>query len=287
MSDIAMAVVNVENSASRPPQEQRRGTEPRDSAYLQLVGSRVRSQRKKLGMSRKVLSQKSGVSERYLAELERGSGNASLLVLRSVAAALGLRVDDLAFEVVDVQADNDDVALDVPKRKIGKVILVGLRGAGKSTLGQATAKRFNVPFIELNDEVERVAGMDVSEIFAEKGENTYRDLERSCLKAVLDAHEDVVVATGGGIVTDQKLFEELSNDSFVVWVKTSPEVLFERARESVALRRVGLSSQAMLEIRKALATREPLFAKADLTIDTTDKDSVESAEELLKTLGTL
>jgi len=297
MGDQAMAVVDIEKTANRPTrghsrakdmrraQEQRRGTGPRDSAYLQLVGSRVRSRRRKLGISRKVLSQKSGVSERYLAELERGSGNASLLVLRSVADALGLRIDDLAFDVGDVMADNDAGTPDGPAQKIGKVILVGLRGAGKSTLGQTAAQRFNVPFVELNDEVERVAGMDISVFFAEKGENAYRALERKCLQAALASHDDIIIATGGGIVCDRKAFEKLVTGATVVWVKTSPEVLFDRARASVALRGVGLSNQAMIEIRNALTAREPSFAKADFTIDTTGKQAADTVEELIQILG--
>jgi len=297
MGDQAMAVVDMEKSAKRPvsgprrakdigrAQEQRRGSGPRDSAYLQLVGSRVRSRRRKLGISRKVLSQKSGVSERYLAELERGSGNASLLVLRSVADALGLRIDDLAFEVGDVMADNDVGVPDGPAQKIGKVILVGLRGAGKSTLGQAAAQRFNVPFVELNDEVERVAGMDISEIFVQNGEDAYHALERKCLKAALASHEDVIVATGGGIVTDQKAFETIVSGARVVWVKTSPEVLFDRARGSDALKGVGLSNQARIEIRNALTARESSFAMADFTIDTTGKKAADTIEELVQILA--
>lgn len=264
-----MALVDINKSAPKHS-EPRRGGDPGDSAYLQLVGHRVRAQRRKLGISRKTLSQNSGVSERYLAELERGSGNASLLVLRSVAAALGLRVDDLAYEVGPEHAANDDHTAGEFDQDVGKIVLVGLRGAGKSTLGRATAARFGVPFIELNDEVERVAGMDVSEIFAGRGEAVYRELERTALEAVLKANDNVVVATGGGIVTDWESFQSITEDSFVVWVKTTAEVLFERARKTVTLGEKGLTRKAMTEIEAALAAREPHYAKASAIVDTTD-----------------
>lgn len=280
-----MSVIDIRKPSNQTADEPRRGAEPGDSAYLQRVGRRVRAQRTKLGMSRKALSQNSGVSERYLAELERGSGNASLLVLRNVSSAMGLKVDHLTSESSDALADNDVEAMRVPAIAIGQIVLVGLRGAGKSTLGRAAAGRFNVPFVELNDEIERVAGMDVSEIFSRQGEAGYRALERSCLKAVLKAHANVVVATGGGIVTDGRVFEKLTAGCFVVWAKTTPDVLFERARNSIALRDHGLSRQAKREILDFLAAREPMFAKADATVDTTNKESIDAIKELVEIVG--
>src|SRR5262245_2718235 len=204
-----------------PAPDTRRGEAP--AAYLKRVGERVRLGRARRGMSRKVLSQASGVSERYLAELERGAGNASLLVLRQVADALGLEVAQL---VSDGPERSIDLALALhqlgrlspaelaearrllaerfgtAKTKHERIALVGLRGAGKSTLGQRAAEAMGAPFVELDREVERASGMELSEIFASHGQAMYRRLERQCLEAVIQRFDRVVIATGGSLVTE-------------------------------------------------------------------------------------
>ena len=211
---------NTANTVDPAP-ETRRGEAP--TAYLKRVGERVRLGRARRGMSRKVLSQASGVSERYLAELERGAGNASLLVLRQVADALGLEVAQLVGDAPERPIDLTlalhqlerlspaDLAearrllaerFGTAKASHGRIALVGLRGAGKTTLGQRAAEALGVPFVELDREVERASGMELSEIFASHGQGMYRRLERQCLEAVIARFDRVVIATGGSLVTE-------------------------------------------------------------------------------------
>ena len=198
--------------------EVRRGGSPADEAFLRHVGERVRLARARRGMSRKSLAKASGVSERYLAELERGAGNASLLVLRQIAEALGMEaavlVGDrperpidltLAIHHLERLAPADlATARRLLAERFGlgarpgraRIALIGLRGAGKTSLGQLAAQALCVPFIELDREIERASGTELSEIFAVHGQATFRRLERQCLESVIDRFERVVIATG-------------------------------------------------------------------------------------------
>lgn len=290
----------MSNRSNDNTSEPRRGSAAEEEAYLRLVGERVRLERVRRGMSRKALSQMSGVSERYLAELERGTGNASLLVLRQIAQAMRQRVEDLASESergIDLQLavqqlerlGEADVAeaRRILSARFGRsagiaktrVALIGMRGAGKSTVGAGAAEALSIPFIELDREIERTSGMDVPEIFEVHGHATYRKLERDCLASVLDAYNRVVIATGGGIVTSPESFELLLSSSFVVWLKASPGNHVDRTLKnaaSVVKTRVGVG-----EIADILEARLPLYAKADATIDTTDKTPEAVVGELL------
>ena len=287
------------DSASEP----RRGTAAEEEAYLKLVGERVRLERVRRSMSRKTLSQTSGVSERYLAELERGTGNASLLVLRQIAEAVSLRVADLASEHADRSIDlqlaihqlerlgPQDISearrmlsarfgrsSATPK---GRIALIGLRGAGKSTIGQEAAKALSIPFVELDREIERVSGMELTEIFAVHGHAVYRRVEHECLQSVIEAYNRVVIATGGGIVTAPDTFELLLSSCYTVWLKASPNSHIDRATKGGELRANTLGRHAMAEFNSILESRTPLYAKADCEIDTTDKTSEQVLGELI------
>lgn len=283
--------------------ESRRGGEPADESYLRLVGERVRLQRMRLSMSRKLLSQASGVSERYLAELERGTGNASLLVLRRIAEALCLKVADFVSESVERPVDltlaiaqlerlNPSEVMSARRhlsekygpakvRKPGLVALIGLRGAGKAAVGHAAAETLGLPIIELDREVERTSGMDLAEIFSVRGEKAYREIERECLERVIKENDRAIITTGGGIVTDTTSFQMLLTTCYTVWLRASPDQLIERARDAVALRPSGLSRQATTELTLILENRQPLYARADAGIDTTGKAEDAVAAELV------
>jgi XRE family aerobic/anaerobic benzoate catabolism transcriptional regulator len=280
--------------------DSRRGDAP--SAYLKRVGERVRLGRARRGMSRKVLSQASGVSERYLAELERGAGNASLLVLRQVADALGLEVAQL---VSDAPERPIDLALALHQlerlspgdlaeaRRLlaehfgsanasrGRIALVGLRGAGKTTLGQRAADALGVPFVELDREVERASGMELSEIFAGHGQGVYRRLERQCLEAVLRRFEKVVVATGGSLVTEPATYDLLLSSCFVVWLSASPEEHMSRVLAQGDLRPMAEGPQAMDDLKAILESRASLYAKADARVDTSGRGEADVLTQLL------
>ncbi len=282
----------------------KRITDPADEAYLRLVGERVRLQRMRLSMSRKVLSQASNVSERYLAELERGTGNASLLILRRIASAMCLKVADFVSEnpqrPVDLTLATTQLERLSPsevmearrmlaerfgpqKTKMnGLVALIGLRGAGKAAVGKLAAEHMQIPFIELDREIERESGMELSEIFSAHGEETYRKFELEILQRIVKSYDRAIITTGGGIVTAEENFQLLLANCFTVWMRASPEQLIERARKAVALRPTGLSRQATTELTLMLENRQPLYARADAGLDTTDHSDEELAQMLMQ-----
>ncbi len=290
---------NTDTTAGSVP-DTRRGEQP--AAYLKRVGERVRLGRARRGMSRKVLSQASGVSERYLAELERGAGNASLLVLRQVADALGLEVAqlvgdeperplDLALAVHQLErlspADLAEARRLLAERfgstrtPNGRVALVGLRGAGKTTLGQRAAEALGVPFVELDREVERASGMELSEIFATHGQAMYRRLERQCLETVVARFDRVVIATGGSLVTEPSTYDLLLSSCFVVWLRARPEEHMGRVLAQGDLRPMSEGPQAMDDLKAILESRTALYAKADATVHTSGKTEADTLAGLL------
>ncbi|MGH1419025.1 MAG: shikimate kinase [Hyphomicrobiaceae bacterium] len=279
-----------------------------DEGYLRIVGERVRLQRVRLSMSRKVLSQSSGVSERYLAELERGTGNASLLILRRIARALGLKVSDFVTETVERPIDLTLAITQLerlgpsdvikahrlvaerfgPKKEAranGIVALIGLRGAGKATIGKLAAEALGVAFVDLDHEIEQQSGMELSEIFSTRGEQAYRDLELEALKHVIANNDRAILATGGGIVTSDENFNTLLKNCLTVWLRASPEQLLERARKAVALRPTGLSRQASTELTLMLENRQPLYAQADAGLDTQGLSETDLAHKLVQLIA--
>ena len=283
-----------------PASETRRGEAP--TAYLKRVGERVRLGRARRGMSRKVLSQASGVSERYLAELERGAGNASLLVLRQVADALGVEVAQLVGDAperpIDLtlalhQLERLSPADLAEARRLlaerfgsarasrGRIALVGLRGAGKTTLGQRAAEALGVPFVELDREVERASGMELSEIFASHGQGMYRRLERQCLEAVIQRFDRVVIATGGSLVTEPATYDLLLSSCFVVWLSARPDEHMSRVLAQGDLRPMAEGPQAMDDLKAILESRTALYAKADAKVATSDRSEAEVLGQLL------
>jgi XRE family aerobic/anaerobic benzoate catabolism transcriptional regulator len=249
-----------------------------EAAYLSQLGERVRSWRNGHGMTRKALAAASGVSERYLAQLEAGQGNISVLLLRRVARAMSVAMESLVRE----SAGED------PARR--RVALIGLRGAGKSTLGARLAGSLGVPFVELDREVEREAGAKLGEVFAMYGQEAFRRFERRALERVLRTHEAAVIAAGGGLVTDPDTYRLLLDSCHTVWLKAKAEehmnrVVAQGDMRPFAGRMQGQGRPAALEeIRQLLADRDRLYSRADATLDTTGRPLKESFSELKKAL---
>jgi XRE family aerobic/anaerobic benzoate catabolism transcriptional regulator len=239
-----------------------------ESAYLAQLGDRVRAWRTAHGMTRKALATASGVSERYLAQLEAGQGNISVLLLRKLAQAMGVAVDSLVREEPDHGSSGRRVAL------------IGLRGAGKSSLGAKLAAARGVPFIELDAEVEREAGARLGEVFAMYGQEAYRRFERRALERVLRQDGGAVIAVGGSLVTDPDSYRLLLDNCHTVWLKAKPEEHMNRVMAQGDLRPFKGRSAALEEIRKLLADRDRLYARADVTIETSGKSLKSSLEEL-------
>ena len=242
-----------------------------ETLYLSRLGDRVRAWRTEHGMTRKSLSQASGVSERYLAQLEAGEGNISVLLLRKVARAMGVPVESLVREE------------ESPQKPIA---LLGLRGAGKSTLGQKLGESLQLPFVELDREVEKEAGAELGEVFAMYGQDAFRRFERRALERVLAQHERAVIATGGSLVTDAGTYKLLRERCTCVWLKASPEEHMSRVISQGDMRPVKGRSAALDEIRQLLADRERLYSRADLVLDTSGKSARSSLSQLLSLVKT-
>jgi XRE family aerobic/anaerobic benzoate catabolism transcriptional regulator len=276
----------------------------RRDRFLIALGDRVRSLRARKGMTRRALALASAVSERYLASLELGSGNASILVLRQVAQALGCSLAELLGDettaspewllIRDLLRGRDDDDLrsgrlalaevygeaGKPAARKRRIALVGLRGAGKSALGQMLADDLDVPFVELNREIERVAGYSVAEIYDLYGPTAYRRYERRALEETVQLYRDAVIATPGGIVSDAATFNLLLSHCFTVWLRASPEEHMRRVEAQGDLRPMSGNREAMEDLRRILAARDPFYGKADVAFDTGGKTLAKAFAEL-------
>jgi XRE family aerobic/anaerobic benzoate catabolism transcriptional regulator len=280
-----------------------------DAAFLARLGERVRDARARRGMTRKILARDSGVSERYLAQLERGRGNVSVLLLRQIALALNLPLAELAqddngqpVELMLIQqflkrlpASRLSEVRARLMREFGsaygdrrdRIALIGLRGAGKSTLGAALARRVGIAFVELDREVEAEAGTSLHEIFLLHGQQGFRRYERRALERTLEKHERCVIATGGSLVSEPGTYDLLLSTCFTVWLKAAPEEHMARVAAQGDYRPMAGSREAMDDLRRILDGRARLYAQADLTIDTAGKSVDASLEELARAVQPL
>ncbi|MEO1495427.1 MAG: helix-turn-helix transcriptional regulator [Pseudomonadota bacterium] len=260
----------------------------RIAALTELVGSRLRAARKARGLSRRELSERSGVSQRYLAQVESGGGNISIALLLKVGTALDRRVEwfvedsDPAMEPdrhvahLYAQANHADrSAIDAILSKYRadptrarRVALIGLRGAGKSTLGRRASEALSVPFVELNHEIEAQSGMPVADVMALYGQEGYRTLEHTALRRVANAHETVILAVAGGIVGAPDTFDLLLEQFHTVWLRAAPEAHMNRVRAQGDERPMAGNPSAMEDLQAILRSREALYARADVELDT-------------------
>ena len=238
-----------------------------EGAYLAQLGERVRARREEQGLTRKALARASAVSERYLAQLETGQGNVSVLLLRRIARALAVAADQMLRE--------QEAA--APR---GRIALLGLRGAGKSTLGARLAQALGLSFVELDREVEREAGTGLGEVFSNYGQEAFRRFERRALERVLRQHPRAVIATGGSLVTDPGNYALLLEQCWCVWLKASPEEHMQRVIAQGDLRPFRGRAAALDEIRRLLADRARLYARADATVETSGRSIRQSLSEL-------
>lgn len=272
------------------------------AAFLARVGRQVRAARARAGMSRRVLSQRSGVSQRYLAQLEGGGGNVSIALLRRIAASLGIGVDRLVAEedpeaaaplavatlFQQASADQRERVLEIldprrgPGQRAGRIALIGLRGAGKSTLGRLAADRLGLAFLELNDEIERDSGMPVGEVIALYGQEGYRRLEHRALQRIAGSTDRVMLAVAGGIVAEKPVFDYLLRRYHTVWLKARPEEHMARVRAQGDERPMAGNPDAMKELRVILTDREVQYARAAAEVSTSRATVDESLEALLQ-----
>lgn len=276
---------------------------PTESEFLRAFGERIRAERARRGMSRKLLADHAGISERYITQIESGKGNISIVLLRQVAAALGLPLARLVEDeppsaemtlvrqflarLSPAQLREAHASLaarfasDAAVMRTGRIALVGLRGAGKTTLGSALAKARNVPFFELDREIERLAGTSVGVVLELYGQPAYRRYELQALQQLLEAHPQFVVATGGSLVSEAETYELLLRHCYTVWIRASPEEHMERVIAQGDHRPMAGSTQAMDDLRRILEERTPLYARADVTVDTTGLRLEDAVRELL------
>lgn len=273
---------------------------------LSALGERVRLLRSRKGMTRRILAKSSGVSERHLANLELGVGNASIVVLAQVARALDCALTDLLADAATaspermligalLQGRSEDAltrgrtALAALYGQGGtegarkrRIALVGLRGAGKSTLGRMLAEKLAVPFVELTREIERVAGCSLAEIQNLLGQAAYRRYEKRALEEILTRHADAVIATPGGIVSDPATFNLLLSECLTVWLKASPAEHMQRVVTQGDLRPMAGNHEAMDDLERILASRAPLYGKAEISVDTSVKTLAANFAQLRK-----
>ncbi len=277
-----------------------------DAVFLARLGERIRAARARRALSRKALAEASGVSERYLAELEAGRGNISILLLRQVGRTLGLPLVDLLRE----SEQSADLALiqeflqRLPKQRLarvraqllrefgghseergGRIALLGLRGAGKSTLGQALATELKAPFIELDREIEREAGTSLSEIFLMYGQPGYRRYEYRCLEKILESRSRCVIATGGSIVSESATYDLLLASCFTVWLKADPAEHMTRVIAQGDMRPMAGNLQAMDDLKRILDSRAALYGQADAVVDTAGRSVKQSLKDLRRVVA--
>lgn len=277
-----------------------------DGDYLHRLGEHVRDLRVRRGMTRAILARDSGVSIRYLAQLESGEGNISILRLRQVAQAMAIPLEDIIrvgpepapeltllgqflSRLSPAQLAEARTLLRNAfenKNRSKRIALIGLRGAGKSSLGKMLATHLQVPFIELAEVIERVAGANMSEIFSLYGQAAYRRYERRALDWLIENHESFVLSAGGSISTEPATFSELLTSCYTVWLKATPAEHMARVVAQGDRRPMGDNREAIQDLERILVGREPMYRKADATVDTSGRDIEQSLIELARQIPT-
>lgn len=275
-----------------------------EKEFLSGLAYRMRLARATRGMTRRILSRDSGVSERYLAQLEAGKGNVSVLVLLRIAGAMAMPVDlllrdgDIVYsersEAEEILRHLDENAFREasvwlsakfserrPDQRAHRIGLIGLRGAGKSALGKILAEKLDIPFIELNQLIEAEYGGSLDDLFSLAGQPAYRRYESRCLDRTLSENANAVIATGGGIVANDIAFAALLERTHTVWIQASPEEHMARVVSQGDLRPMADNREAMRDLRQILAAREREYGRAEAQLDTSGCRVAQSAWELV------
>jgi XRE family aerobic/anaerobic benzoate catabolism transcriptional regulator len=280
--------------------------EPERHPFLVALGERVRNLRSRKGMTRKAVAVAADVSERHLANLEYGTGNASILVLLQVTQALNCSLAELMGDVSTSspewllirellqhrnEADLRRARLSIletlgagggvdAQGRQSRVALIGLRGAGKSTLGRRLAENLGFPFIELSREIEQFAGCGISEIHNLYGANAYRRYERRALEEAIQIYPEVVIATPGGLVADSANFNLLLTHCTTVWLQADASDHMGRVAAQGDMRPMAASAEAMEDLKRILEGRAAFYSKADLAFNTSAQGLEDSVERL-------
>jgi XRE family transcriptional regulator, aerobic/anaerobic benzoate catabolism transcriptional regulator len=294
----------------RPTVEETRTEKESDERdpWLTELGERLRNLRSRRALPRRAVAHGAAISERHLANMEAGIGNASILVLRQIARALEcelaevigdettgspewLLIRDLLHGRSDAELKRVRVAVaqmlaspSTEARRSCRIALIGLRGAGKSTLGRLLADHLGYSFLEMDREIERVAGCDLSQIHALYGTNAYRRYERRALEDLIQIYPEFVLAAPGGVVSDAANFNLLLSHCFTIWLRASPEEHMSRVIAQGDFRPMSGNDDAMDDLKRILAGRSAFYAKADLTLDSSGMPVSSAFAALLKKL---
>ena len=291
------------NGIDRESSDKRKTRESTNTEFLELVGSRIKKIRKEKKITRKLLSEKSGVSERYLALLESGKGNVSIALLRQVAQSLDVEPEILVSNSAPINGEsrlllgllagltsNDRLRFkdqllrelrNSPANRSYRIALIGLRGAGKTTVGERLSIILNIPFVEIDREIEKLVDAPLSEIFITYGQEGYRNLEKTCLENVLSNGDNCIISTGGSIVQEQSAYDLLLSTCYTVWLKASPKEHMDRVVAQGDLRPIAGNSKAMEQLKEILIKRQSSYEKADITVATDGKDPHIIASQIL------
>jgi len=281
-----------------PSVDVEKGRESRDP-FLVGMGERVRLMRARRGLTRKALAKEADVSERYLANLESGVGNASVLFLRQLMKALNCTLAEIVGDETTLTPDwmrirellngrdhdtlkrariaLEEMLATAPQdpHRLERIALIGLRGAGKSTLGRMLADELKVPFVEINRVIAQLAGCPPSEIHALYGATAYRRYEHRALEAVIQEHPRAVIASPGGLVSEPATLNALLTHCFTVWLQATPEDHMRRVVAQGDLRPMSGNKESMDDLKRILAGRSELYGRADMTFDTSGKSLAE------------
>jgi XRE family aerobic/anaerobic benzoate catabolism transcriptional regulator len=274
-------------------------------AFAAAIGRLVRLARAKRGMTRRQLAQQSGASERYLAQIESGQGNPSVIILKSIADALDVPIIELIprtnghtaaiTQILDLlgrmplselpavaELIERRAAQDAATDRGRRIALIGLRGAGKSTLGKRLARQLGCPFIELDRMVEQDYGARIPDLIEIAGLATFRRYERACLERVVEEHPAAVIATAGGIVSDSETYALLLRRTHTVWVKARPDEHMRRVMEQGDFRPMAQNREAMADLVAILDARGADYARAQAQLDTSGDTAEQSFAKLAR-----
>ena len=293
----------ISNRPLRPARRPAKQVRAENTPLLREIGYLVRNERAKRGMTRKMLAKQANMSERFVAQIELGVGNPSVLSLDAIARALTLDVFDLLPAVTLEEARRRALVhlrqlpveeiksflnafarmgVAMPTARDQRVALVGLRGSGKSTLGAMLAERLDCPFIELDKVIEREHGASVAALFDVYGQATFRRYERDCLTGVVAGNRSAVIATAGGIVADEATYGQLLDQTHVIWIEASPAEHMRRVMDQGDFRPMAHNRDAMHDLVAILAARAPLYGRAHARLDTRGRSVTACVDELAK-----